>query len=441
MWGLPRQTPWQAFAGSSPPELAYLNALRSENDVAALIGSNKAGPRGRYGVVGLAKQVHLLRDATKGFEQLFNQPPQDALRIIALGYEAGFELVNLPPCSPPRDQPAIVCMDLDAVIIIDHKTQKQALFGTSPARLERLQEIFAKPSALLAKPGYAQLIPTVSDTEHAARIRRAQEHIAAGDVYQANIARRLRLEGEVDGIAMAASLCERNPVAHSAYLRTNQLEILSNTMETLLTYEPEERVARTYPIKGTRGRAEGATESTRESELLKNHPKERAEHVMIVDLVRNDLGRVCVPGSVQVDELMRIEGFRGVWHGISTVVGRLENKYQLGDLVAAVFPGGSITGAPKRSAMKIIRNLEQESRGFYTGSIGLLTPTGRLSMSILIRTLIRDSAGWSLSVGGGIVADSTWEREIAETWEKVSVFQQVLSGGLSSTGLAKNRGA
>jgi anthranilate/para-aminobenzoate synthase component I len=215
-------------------------------------------------------------------------------------------------------------------------------------------------------------------------------------------------------------------VAHSAYLKTGELEVLSNTMETLLTYEPDERLAQSFPIKGTRARSSQEPANLENAHLLKNHPKERAEHVMIVDLVRNDLGRVCVPGSVRVPNLMDVQGFRGVWHGVSTVEGRLCENQSLADLVAAVFPGGSITGAPKRRSMEIIQNIEEQARGFYTGSIGLLTPSGRLSMSILIRTLIHDEDGWSVSVGGGIVADSEADREIIETWEKVSVFNQIL---------------
>jgi para-aminobenzoate synthetase component 1 len=123
---------------------------------------------------------------------------------------------------------------------------------------------------------------------------------------------------------------------------------------------------------------------------------------------------------------MDVEGFKGVWHGVSTVEGRLCDTKQLADLVAAIFPGGSITGAPKRRSMQLIQNIEEQGRGFYTGSIGLLTPSGHLNMSILIRTLIHDEDGWSVSVGGGIVADSEADREIMETWEKVSVFNHIL---------------
>lgn len=426
MWGLPTQIQWQAWTGALQPELALLHALRAQTDIAALIGSPKAGPRGRYGVVGLPRQVHFIEESTQDLASLFNAPPTDILRIVALSYESGFPLVHLPQAAPPRSQPTIVSFELDAAVIVDHFTNQVGLFGQAGERTELLKEHFLNPPTHLPKPGRATLVPTVNDEIHAQRIRRAQSHIAAGDIYQANIARRLRVEGQVDAIGLLASLCAKNPVAHSAYLKTGELEVLSNTMETLLTYEPDERLAQSFPIKGTRARSSQEPGNLENAHLLKNHPKERAEHVMIVDLVRNDLGRVCVPGSVRVPNLMDVQGFRGVWHGVSTVEGRLCENQTLADLVAAVFPGGSITGAPKRRSMEIIQNIEEQARGFYTGSIGLLTPSGRLSMSILIRTLIHDEDGWSVSVGGGIVADSEADREIIETWEKVSVFNQIL---------------
>jgi len=426
MWGLPTQIQWRTWTGALQPELALLHALRAQTDIAALIGSAEAGPRGRYGVVGLPRQVHLLQDPTQELPKLFNSPPTDALRIIALSYESGFPLVHLPQAVPPRGQPTIVCFDLDAAIIVDHSTNQVGVFGQSGSRCELLKAHLEHPPTQLPTPGLAKLNPTVTDPVHAARIAKAQEHICAGDIYQANIARRLRVEGELNAVGLLASLCANNPVAHSAYLKTGKLEVLSNTMETLLTYDPDERLAQSFPIKGTRGRSNLQPTNLENARLLEKHPKERAEHVMIVDLVRNDLGRVCVPGSVRVPHLMRVEGFRGVWHGVSTIEGRLCEEQTLADLVAAVFPGGSITGAPKRRSMQIIQNIEQEPRGFYTGSIGLLTPNGRLSMSILIRTLIHDEDGWSVSVGGGIVSDSEADREITETWEKVSVFNQIL---------------
>ena len=426
MWGLPTQIKWHTWTGALQPELALLHALREQTDVAALIGSGEAGPRGRYGVVGLPRQVHFVQESTQNLALLFNAPPTDALRIVALSYESGFSLVHLPNSEPPRGQPTIVCFELDAAMVVDHLTNQVGIFGHPGPRVELLKQHLVNPPTQLPKPGRATLVPTVSDEIHAQRIRTAQAHISAGDIYQANIARRLRVEGEVDAIGLLASLCSKNPVAHSAYLKTGELEVLSNTMETLLTYEPDERLAQSFPIKGTRSRSSQEPSNLENAHLLKNHPKERAEHVMIVDLVRNDLGRVCVPGSVRVPKLMDVEGFKGVWHGVSTVEGRLCDDKELADLVAAIFPGGSITGAPKRRSMQLIQDIEEQARGFYTGSIGLLTPSGRLSMSILIRTLIHDEDGWSVSVGGGIVADSEAEREIMETWEKVSVFNHIL---------------
>ena len=432
MWGLPTQMQWRPWTGAIQPELALLHALRAEPDIAALIGSSEAGPRGRYGVVGLPKQVHLHQNSTQKLEGLFNSPPSDALRIVALSYESGFPLVHLPESQPPRGQPTIVCFDLDAAVIVDHFTNQVGIFGQAGKHTALLLKHLENPPEQIPAPGQATLSPAVSDEIHAQRIRQTQEHIQAGDIYQANIARRLRLDGEVDAVGLLGTLCSQNPVAHSAYLKTGDLQVLSNTMETLLTYDPDDRLAQSFPIKGTRGRSSQHPSNLENAHLLSKHPKERAEHVMIVDLVRNDLGRVCIPGSVRVPKLMNIEGFRGVWHGISTVEGRLCQNQTLADLVSALFPGGSITGAPKRRSMELIQQIEQEPRGFYTGSIGLLTPHGRLSMSILIRTLIHDEDGWSVSVGGGIVSDSEAGREILETWEKVSVFNQIL-GNTSDT--------
>jgi anthranilate/para-aminobenzoate synthase component I len=148
---------------------------------------------------------------------------------------------------------------------------------------------------------------------------------------------------------------------------------------------------------------------------------------MIVDLVRNDLGKLAEPGGVDVPVLMDIEPYRGIWHGVSTVRARLKPEYTAGDALEALFPGGSIIGAPKRRAMEILQQIENTPRGFYTGSLGFIAPNGDAHFSILIRTLIHDSAGWHLGVGGGIVADSKAQRELIEMNEKVAVFRELLA--------------
>ena len=426
MWSLSTLSPWRPWKGQTQPEIAALTALREQPHVAALLGSHRADGRGRYGIVGIPCSVYVSPGETSGLRSLFTQSNTNRLRIVALGYEAGFPLVHLENRAAPRGQPKTLCYELDAAIIVDHHTGQVGLFGENGRNSEVLRSILDNPPSNVHRVGKAHLEPLVSDSDHALRIRETREHIAAGDIYQANIARRLRLDGDVDALGMLEALTLDNPVPHGAYIRFGSIEVLSNTMETLLTFDPEDRIARSYPIKGTCERKESDGHHLGETQGLSQNPKERAEHVMIVDLVRNDLGRVCTPGSVRVPKLMDIEGYRGVWHGVSMVEGRLRSDLEVVDAVEAIFPGGSITGAPKRRAMQIIHALEQDPRGFYTGSIGLLTPTGRLSMSILIRTLIHDDEGWSLSVGGGIVTDSVPEREIAETWEKVRVFERML---------------
>ena len=207
-----------------------------------------------------------------------------------------------------------------------------------------------------------------------------------------------------------------------AWLRAGETEVLSNTMETLLEYDPETRLASSYPIKGTQPRIE-EDQTPPPLDLI---PKERAEHVMIVDLIRNDLGRICEPGTVRVPSLLGIEGYRGVWHGVSKVEGKVREDVSSYDMLAALFPGGSITGAPKRKAVEVLAGLEPEPRGFYTGTIGVLWPDGRISASILIRTLVHDNEGWSMNVGGGIVIDSVAERELDEMDEKSAAVKLAL---------------
>ena len=432
MWSLPTLSPWRAWTSPIQPEVAVLSALKDQPHVAALIGSHRSDGRGRYGVVGIPCSVRLSPDETSPVRQIFKKTDTKRLQIIAMGYEAGFPLVHLPEEPAPRGQPRALCYELDAAVVVDHHTGHVGIFGENGINYEHLKRALEKSPKVSPSPGHAQLEPLVTDTEHARRIRETKEHIAAGDIYQANIARRLHLNGEVDSLGMLQTLTSDNPVPHGAYIRYGDIEVLSNTMETLLTFDPEDRIARSYPIKGTCERAENRGQHLSETQGLSQNPKERAEHVMIVDLVRNDLGRVCSPGSVHVPRLMDIEGYRGVWHGVSTIEGRLEPTFSIVELIEALFPGGSITGAPKRRAMQIIQELENDPRGFYTGSIGLVTPTGRVSMSILIRTLVKDQEGWSLSVGGGIVTDSQPEREITETWEKIRVFERMLSKGRSA---------
>ncbi len=403
-----------------------LASLASRPAGVALLGDGGLSPRGRYSIFGEPARTQLLGLAPGAVRSAFDDRPRNELRVVFLGYELGRPLLHLTPASSPRGQPLGLAIDLAGAVIVDHERRELLAVGdatTSAALLERRSS-----AALPEHPGTIELLPAVDDATHAQRLERVLEHIAAGDIYQANLTRRLRVEGALDGPAAALALIRRNPVAHGAWLRLAGFELVSNSMETLLTFDPVSGVARSLPIKGTRARGPDARSDAALSQALADDPKERAEHVMIVDLVRHDLGRVSRPGGVSVPRLCGLEGFHGVWHCVSTVEGRLAEEATVGTLVEAAFPGGSVTGAPKRRAVELLAGLENEPRGAYTGSLAVVGADGTLSASLLIRTLVRDDEGWSLNVGGGIVADSRAEREIAETWEKVRVFRDVLGG-------------
>ena len=418
--------PWLSWPSDLPADLHVTQVLRQERHLTALLGHGAAGPRGRLGLVGLPRHIAPIATDSRGMPlaAAFDSRPKDAIRVVLMGYELGVAQLGITPIAPPLGQPYGLAFDLGAWLWCDHFARTYSIQGPDAAARAQLAQVMQTAPAAVGAAGQVSFTPVVSDAAHAARLKRVLHHIAAGDIYQANLTRRLRLQGHLDPVATLRQIRSGNPVAHGAYVRTDGLELASASMETLLTYDPAGCLAASYPIKGT---CQRSPEDPHAPARLLSDPKERAEHVMIVDLVRNDLGRVALPGSVQVPQLMTAEPYRGVWHGVSTVEARLAKHTSLGALAEAVFPGGSITGAPKRRAVALLQDIESEARGFYTGSLGYITPDGHMSLSILIRTLVHDARGWSLSVGGGIVADSTATREIAETWEKADVFRRLLA--------------
>ena len=250
------------------------------------------------------------------------------------------------------------------------------------------------------------------------RVRRAKAYIAAGDIYQTNLSRpwRAHLPHGCGIGALYERLCAANPAPFAALAQWRGGAILSSSPERLL------RVAGsridTRPIAGTRPRSRRPGEDGSEMAALSGHPKERAEHIMLIDLERNDLGRVCEPGTVRVDELMSIESYAHVHHIVSNVSGLLRAGTTPIDALRAVFPGGTITGCPKVRCMQIIAELEREGRGAYTGSLGWLGRDGSLDFNILIRTFCVSGGALEVRAGAGIVADSDPARELEETRAK-----------------------
>jgi para-aminobenzoate synthetase component 1 len=248
-------------------------------------------------------------------------------------------------------------------------------------------------------------------------VGRVREYILAGDIFQANVSQRFEVPQARSPFSAYRRLRQRNPAAFAAYFVTGDCAVLSASPERFLRLDHEGRVE-ACPIKGTRPRGPTAEEDgVLRSELLASE-KDRAENVMIADLLRNDLSRICRPGTVRATALLELESHPTVHHLVSTIVGTLDPQFTAFHLVRATFPGGSITGAPKVRAMEIITELEPTARGVYCGSIGYLSLTGEMDLNIAIRTGVRVGDTFYFQAGGGIVADSEPDAEYQETLDK-----------------------
>lgn len=265
-------------------------------------------------------------------------------------------------------------------------------------------------------PGPAGLLSNFSDDQYFEAVRTAIDYIYAGDIYQVNLSQRLLHPQTTDSISLYLSLRKANPAPFAGYFDLGNFQLVSASPERFL--QVQNGTVETRPIKGTRQRTLGPEADLFAGDDLRASEKDRAENVMIVDLMRNDLSRVCDPDSVCVQQLCEVENYQFVQHLVSAVTGRLASGQTSLDLLQAAFPGGSITGAPKVRAMEIISEIEPHARGAYCGSLGYLTSAGDLDLSILIRTITSGKGWWQLPVGGGIVAQSDPRREYAETWHK-----------------------
>ncbi|MCP4192909.1 MAG: aminodeoxychorismate synthase component I [Planctomycetaceae bacterium] len=274
---------------------------------------------------------------------------------------------------------------------------------------------------LVEIPGQMQQAPTdllsnFSANDFKQAIERAIEYIHAGDVFQVNLAQRLIHPQGIDSVSLYLRLRAENPAPFAGYFDLGNYQIVSASPERFL--KVNDGTIETRPIKGTRQRVTGAEADLFTGDELKQSEKDRAENVMIVDLMRNDLSRVCDDESVTVNQLCGVETYQYVQHLVSSVTGKLLPDQSPFDLLRAAFPGGSITGAPKVRAMQIISELEPHTRGAYCGSLGYITCDGQMDLSILIRTITAGAGWWQLPVGGGIVSQSDPSLEYAETWHK-----------------------
>jgi para-aminobenzoate synthetase component 1 len=430
-----RRDPWDALASLAEEPGAFLFPVPDPLRPVTLLGCAPAAWLHVYadGTVARSDGRPAPADPLAAIEAFVGEARSDALPFplgaTVVGYLA-YELGRViePPRAgfgPPAALPLAVLARYDALLA--HERGQYTLVtraGTArPAWLERLAASARRPpwEGQLAT---APLAPVQPRARYLAAVRRILEYLAAGDAYQVNLTQPFVAPLAAPPWVLAARLAACHPVPYAGYLDVGAARLVSNSPELFLRRRGSR--IETRPIKGTRPRGDGPARDAALAAELARDPKECAEHVMIVDLERNDLGRVATVGSVAVERLAALESHGTVHHLVSTVSGRVPPAIGLAALLRATFPGGSITGAPKVRAMEIIRELEPWPRGPYTGAFGLFHPDGDLELALAIRTAIVHGGTLRYHAGGGIVADSDPEAELAECWLKTAALRLAL---------------
>jgi para-aminobenzoate synthetase component 1 len=345
--------------------------------------------------------------------------------VGAFGYDLGQHLERLPHrAEDDLDFPDLVLGFYDRIVMVDHETRKSSLIELSDRTEARAIDPRTYDEVFGGAPSHAGRGATFTRERYLEAVRRAKEYIAAGDIYQVNLSQRFHARVEAAPFEIYRRLREASPAPFAAFLQFGRRAILSASPEQFLEFRG--RTVVTRPIKGTRKRSSDDDEDERLRQELHASPKDDAELAMIVDLERNDLGRVCEYGSVKVAAAKTLESHPTVHHLVATIEGRVRRGLGAVDVLRATFPGGSITGAPKIRAIEIIDELEPTRRAFYTGAIGHLGFDGSMHLSIAIRTLLSDGPDYFFQAGGGIVADSDPLAEYDETLAKAAAMARAL---------------
>jgi 4-amino-4-deoxychorismate synthase (2-amino-4-deoxychorismate-forming) component I len=440
----------RAMQCDGPPDLLRLQARASDRYPALLQSTARGMTQGRYDILLAAPAASLMLTADgrlhgeaargAGFldsldawwhrERVPAQVSELPFRggwLLYLGYELAGEVE--PRLRLPRGATVIAyALRCRAAAVFDHRTARGWLLAErgSEAALDELEQELQDPQAI-PPPRSQPLITMREDAQerYLEAVGVALEHIRAGDIYQANLARAWRgtVPSGMSAADLYAALRESNPGPFSGIAMLPGMAVLSTSPERLM--QVRDGWIETRPIAGTLPRAPEDAEAIR---AFAGDAKERAEHVMLIDLERNDVGRVCEPGTVTVDEALVVESYAHVHHLVSNVRGRLRADATVGAQIRALFPGGTITGCPKVRCMELIAEIEGAARGAYTGSMGYLNRDGSLDLNILIRTATLVGDQLELRAGAGIVADSIPERELAETRAKARGLLRGLTG-------------
>jgi anthranilate synthase component 1 len=344
--------------------------------------------------------------------------------FVFLGYELAGQIepsLNLHAASSAL--PVALATRFRTAVIVDHEKGNTCVVGEQ-GQQQFVEQIVADTRAVVSQQVntdaevHVEKVREDAPQQYLDAVAKIHDYIHEGDVFQVNLSRcwRIQLEQAVTAAALFGNLGIHNPSPFSGLASWADVAIISSSPERLVSVKG--RAVETRPIAGTRPRSTTAARDVDYSDELMSNPKERAEHIMLIDLERNDLGRICVPGSIEVNELMVLESFAHVHHIVSNVRGTLREDVLPGQVIRAVFPGGTITGCPKVRCMEIIAELEQDARGAYTGSMGYINRDGSMDLNILIRSMVFSGNELQFRAGAGIVADSVAEAELEETRAK-----------------------
>jgi anthranilate synthase component 1 len=411
-----------------------------------LLESSAGGPQGVYDILFACPGESITLSATDSFDFLRELDERWAASAIGhnaridlpfqggwflyLGYELAAQIEpQLKLSVDTSGLPVARATRMPAAVIHDHRHQCCWVVAETP---ELMQCICQDIDGLQAATATLQSVNITDLEEDDPRIyldavKRVLDYIREGDVFQVNLSREWRAEwpAGIDAADMYDALRRTNPGPFNGLATWGDQAIICSSPERLIEVRGER--AQTRPIAGTRPRGVHSDADRAKSEELLRHPKEQAEHIMLIDLERNDLGRVAQPGTVKVNELMTLESYATVHHIVSNVEARLRPGVTPGQIIRAVFPGGTITGCPKVRCMEIIAELEGQARGAYTGSIGYLNHDGSMDLNILIRSMVRSGRQLSFRTGAGIVYDSDPQQELQETRDKAAGLLRALN--------------
>ncbi|HEY6628807.1 MAG TPA: anthranilate synthase component I family protein [Acidimicrobiia bacterium] len=351
--------------------------------------------------------------------------------VGAVGFDVAHRLAGAIP--GPSATPEVLLYGPSSVIVFDHLSRRAALLhdGSEAERLALRQEVISLlaggvPGIRNGGGSFSEPLPSMKRDDYLAAVEEAREHIAAGDVYQLVVSVRFAGESDLDPFDVYRGLRLLNPSPYMYFCELGETRVIGSSPEALVRLRGT--AAELRPIAGTRPRSNDEEHDRRAEEDLLDDAKEAAEHVMLVDLARNDLGRVAVPGTIRVDPYRVIERYSHVMHLVSGVTGILEPGADAFDLFAAAFPAGTVVGAPKVRALELLQELEAVPRGIYAGTVGYFGHGGSMDQAIAIRTLVMSEGSYSYQAGAGIVADSVPATE----WDEVLSKSGAMRGALES---------